>query len=232
MAQRILVVDDEPQIRRALRAALQSEGYSVELAETGQQALDHTAASPPDLVILDLGLPDLDGSDVCAHLRTWTSVPVIVLSVRDAEREKVRALDVGADDYLVKPFGIAELLARIRAALRRVREEVGQPVVRHGDLVVDLARHRVRLAEADVRLTPTEYALLACLVANRGRVLTHQMLLNRVWGPEYGGETQYLRVFVSQLRRKIEPDPHRPRYLLTEVGVGYRFPNEDEAQPS
>ena len=225
MTQRILVVDDEPQIRRALRAALQGEGYAVEPAESGTEALDRVAADPPDLVILDLGLPDMDGADVCARLRAWSQVPVIVLSVREAEREKVRALDMGADDYLVKPFGIGELLARIRASLRRAREEVGQPVVSHEDLVIDLARHRVQRGGREVHLTPTEYELLAYLATHRGKVLTHQVILHRVWGPEYDGETQYLRVFVSQLRRKIEPDPRAPRFLLTELGVGYRFPD-------
>jgi len=167
----------------------------------------------------------MDGADVCARLRAWSQVPVIVLSVREAEREKVRALDMGADDYLVKPFGIGELLARIRASLRRAREEVGQPVVSHEDLVIDLARHRVQRGGREVHLTPTEYELLAYLATHRGKVLTHQVILHRVWGPEYDGETQYLRVFVSQLRRKIEPDPRAPRFLLTELGVGYRFPD-------
>ncbi len=227
MAQRILVVDDEPQIRRALRAALHAEGYVVELAENGAEAPDRVAGEPPDLVILDLGLPDMDGADVCARLRAWSQVPVIVLSVREAEREKVRALDLGADDYLVKPFGISELLARIRASLRRAREEVGQPVVRHRDLTIDLARHRVLCGGEEVHLTPTEYELLAYLATHRGKVLTHQMILHRVWGPEYEGEVQYLRVFVSQLRRKIEADPREPRFLLTELGVGYRFPDPE-----
>ena len=224
---RILVVDDEPQIRRALRAALQAEGYRVDLADCGADALQAIELEPPDLVILDLGLPDLDGAEVCARLRSWSQVPVIVVSVRDAERDKVQALDRGADDYLVKPFGIRELLARVRAALRRSREEVGLPVVAHGDLSIDLARHRVESGGRTVHLTPTEYELLAYLATHRGKVLTHQMILQRVWGPEYGNEVQYLRVFVSQLRRKIEPDPRTPRYLLTEVGVGYRFPDPD-----
>ena len=227
MSQRILVVDDEPQIRRALRAALQAEGYRVDLAATGGEALAAVSLEPPDLVILDLGLPDGDGAEVCARLRTTSRVPVIVLSVRDAEGEKVRALDRGADDYLVKPFGIAELLARIRAALRRSREEVGQPVIEHDGLAVDLARHRVALGGREIHLTPTEYELLAYLATHRGKVLTHQMILQRVWGPEYADEVQYLRVFVSQLRRKIEPDARAPRHLLTEVGVGYRFPAAD-----
>lgn len=225
--QRILVVDDEPQMRRALRAALSSQGYAVELASTGEEALAAVAQATPDLVILDLGLPDMDGGEVCARLRAWSRVPVIVLSVREAEGEKVRALDRGADDYLVKPCGIAELLARIRAALRRARDEVVLPVVRHGELTIDLARRRVQLGGRDVHLTPKEYELLAYLAAHRGKVLTHGMILSRVWGPEYVEAVQYLRVFVSQLRRKIEPDPHRPRYLLTEVGVGYRFPDAE-----
>ena len=227
MSQCVLVVDDEPQIRRVLRTALQAEGYAVRLAATGSEALDAAAAGGVDLLVLDLGLPDLDGGEVCARLRAWSQVPVIVLSVREAESEKVRALDRGADDYLVKPFGIAELLARIRAALRRAREEVGLPVVRHGGLEIDLARHRVQLDGHEVHLTPTEYELLAYLATHRGKVLTHQMILSRVWGPEYEGEVQYLRVFVSQLRRKIEAEPRSPRYLLTEVGVGYRFPDGD-----
>ncbi len=227
MSQRVLVIDDEPQIRRALRVALQAEGYTADLAETGAEGLDRVAAAAPDIVILDLGLPDMDGADVCARLREWSQVPIIVLSVRDAERDKVHALDRGADDYLVKPFGIAELLARMRAALRRAREEVGLPVVAQEGLVIDLARHRVRRDDQEIHLTPTEYELLAFLATHRGKVLTHQMILHRVWGPEYEAEVQYLRVFVSQLRRKIERDPHVPRLLLTEVGVGYRFPDAE-----
>ena len=224
MSQRIVVVDDEPQIRRALRAALQAEGYRVDMAPSGAEALAMVDAAVPYLVILDLGLPDMDGTEVCSRLRASTQVPIIVLSVREAEREKVRALDAGADDYLVKPFGIAELLARIRASLRRAREEVGEPVIQQGDLELDLARHRVTRDGVEIHLTPTEYELLAYLATHRGRVLTHQMILRRVWGAEYEGEVQYLRVFVSHLRRKIEPDPRSPRYLLTETGVGYRFP--------
>ena len=220
----MLVIDDEPQIRRALRVVLGAEGYGVEVADTGSAGLDRVAAAPPDIVILDLGLPDMDGADVCARIREWSTVPVIVLSVREAEREKVRALDAGADDYLVKPFGIAELLARMRAALRRSREEVGQPRVEHEELVIDLEAHRVYRDGAEIHLTPTEYELLAFLATHRGRVVTHQLILGRVWGPEYELEVQYLRVFVSQLRRKIERDARHPRHLLTEVGVGYRFP--------
>jgi two-component system KDP operon response regulator KdpE len=224
---RILVVDDEPQIRRALRAALAAQDHEVVVAATGEEALDQLALGPMDLVILDLGLPDVDGGEVCARLREWSQVPVIVLSVRDDERSKVLALDRGADDYLVKPFGAAELLARVRAHLRRARDEVAPPRIQSGALTIDLARRRVAVDGREVRLTRKEFDLLAYLAANRGRVLTHRMLLQHVWGPEYGDEVQYLRVFVSQLRRKLEPDPHVPRYVVTDVGVGYRFPEPD-----
>lgn len=222
---RILVVDDEPQIRRALRAALTAQGHAVEVASGGEEALRRLAAETFDLVILDLVLPDLDGTEVCVRLREWSAVPVIVLSVRDDEPSKVSALDRGADDYLVKPFGVAELLARVRANLRRAREEVGAPVVECGDLRIDVGRRRVEVAGREIRLTRKEFDLLAYLALNRGRVLTHRMLLQHVWGPEYGEEVQYLRVFVRQLRLKLEPDPHLPRYILTDVGVGYRFPD-------
>ena len=224
---RILVVDDEPQIRRALRAALAAQAHDVVVAESGEAALDLISLGPCDLVILDLGLADMDGAEVCARLREWTQVPVIVLSVRDDERSKVVALDRGADDYLVKPFGVAELLARVRAHLRRAREEVAPPRIQCGGLTIDLVRRRLEVDGVEVRLTRKEFDLLAYLAANRGRVLTHRMLLQHVWGPEYGSEVQYLRVFVSQLRRKLEPDPHMPRYVLTDVGVGYRFPDAD-----
>lgn len=224
---RILVVDDEPQIRRALRAALAAQDHEVVVAATGEEALDQLALGPMDLVILDLGLPDVDGGEVCARLREWSQVPVIVLSVRDDERSKVLALDRGADDYLVKPFGAAELLARVRAHLRRARDEVAPPRIQSGALMIDLARRRVEVDGREVRLTRKEFDLLAYLAANRGRVLTHRMLLQHVWGPEYGDEVQYLRVFVSQLRRKLEPDPHVPRYVVTDVGVGYRFPEPE-----
>lgn len=227
-APHILVIDDEPQIRRALRAALGSQGYVVEGAATGGEGLAAAAAQAPDLVVVDLGLPDMDGVRLVERLRAWSQVPIIVLSVRDAERTKVEALDVGADDYLVKPFGVAELLARVRAALRRARDEVGPPVVAVGDLRVDLLRRRVEVAGAPVHLTAKEFDVLAYLAVHRGRVVTHRALLQHVWGPEYGAEVQYLRVFVRQLRRKIEPDPASPRYLVTEVGVGYRFPDATE----
>ena len=224
---RILVVDDEPQIRRALRVALAAQDHDVVVAASGEEALDALAVTPCDLVVLDLGLPDIDGAEVCQRLREWSQVPVIVLSVREDERSKVLALDRGADDYLVKPFGVAELLARVRAHLRRARDEVTPPRIQHGALAIDLVRRRVEVDGQEVRLTRKEFDLLAYLAMNRGRVLTHRMLLQHVWGPEYGGEVQYLRVFVSQLRRKLEPDPHVPRYILTDVGVGYRFPETD-----
>ncbi len=223
MAERILIIDDEPQMCRALRAMLQPHGYQVQTVQTGQEGLDAAAAERPDLVILDLGLPDMDGREVCVRLRGWSQVPVIVLSVADDEATKVEALDAGADDYLVKPFGAGELLARIRAARRRAREEVAAPVIESGDLRIDLARHRVSLADRPIRLTPKEYDVLTYLAVNAGKVLTHRMLLTHVWGPEYADDVQYLRVFVSLLRHKLEADPKHPRHILTEVGVGYTF---------
>ncbi len=224
---RILVVDDEPQMRRALRASLRGEGYQVEVAASGAEALQAAQRLEPHLLLLDLGLPDMDGAEVCARLRTFTQAPIIVLSVRETEADKVQALDRGADDYLVKPFGIGELLARIRAALRRHRDEVGPASIQHGELRIDLEGHQVERQGERIHLTPTEFELLAYLATRRGRVLTHRMILRHVWGPEYEEEVQYLRVFVSQLRRKIERDARAPRYLLTEVGVGYRFPAAD-----
>jgi two-component system KDP operon response regulator KdpE len=223
VAERVLVVDDEPQMCRALRATLRPHGYEVHTVQSGQAALDAVAELRPDLVILDLGLPDLDGREVCLRLRGWSRVPVIVLSVADDEAVKVQALDAGADDYLVKPFGAGELLARIRAARRRARDEVAAPVVQAGDLRIDMARRRVTLGGRPCRLTPKEYDLLTYLAANAGKVLTHRMLLTHVWGPEYADDVQYLRVFVSLLRHKIETDPEHPRHILTEVGVGYRL---------
>jgi two-component system KDP operon response regulator KdpE len=226
VAEKILIIDDEPQMCRALRAMLQPHGYHVQMAQSGQEGLDAAATDRPDLVILDLGLPDMDGREVCVRLRGWSQVPVIVLSVADDETTKVEALDAGADDYLVKPFGAGELLARIRAARRRAREEVAAPVIESGDLRIDLARRRVTLAGRQVRLTPKEYDVLTHLAVNAGKVLTHRMLLTHVWGAEYADDVQYLRVFISLLRHKLEADPEHPRYILTEVGVGYRFAAE------
>jgi two-component system KDP operon response regulator KdpE len=221
---RILVVDDEPQILRSLRTTLASHGYDVQTAATGEEALAAVDGRLPDLVVLDLVLPGLSGLDVCRHLRSRSSLPILVLSARGDERDKVAALDLGADDYLTKPFGVNELLARIRAALRRAAGARGPcAVVDAGGLRVDFDRRQVTLDGAEVRLTPTEFDLLKVLVANAGRVLTHGYLLRTVWGPEYEGESQLLRVFIGQLRRKVERDPARPRQILTEPGVGYRF---------
>jgi len=219
---RILVVDDEPQILRALRTSLHGAGYEVDTAATGEEALARAAMRPPDGVILDLVLPDRNGSDVCRELRRWTDVPVLVLSAVGDEQEKVTALDAGADDYITKPFGIDELLARLRAALRRA-DAPGVPVVEFGDLSVDLDRKLVKRAGEALSLTPTEFDLLRLFVRNEGKLLTHPMILREVWGPNYGGESHYLHVYISQLRRKIEADPTRPRFLLTESGAGYRF---------
>jgi two-component system KDP operon response regulator KdpE len=221
---RVLVVDDEPQIVRALRINLRVRGYDVDVAASGGQALELAARHPPDLVILDLGLPDLDGVEVIAGLRGWTSVPIIVLSGRADSADKVEALDAGADDYVTKPFGMAELLARMRAATRRVTPAEDTPQVRLGGLTVDLVAKRViRPGGADVRLTPTEWHLLEALARHPGRLLTHRQLLQEVWGPGYADATGNLRLYMAQLRRKLEPDPARPRCLLTEPGMGYRF---------
>jgi two-component system KDP operon response regulator KdpE len=222
---KILIVDDEPQILRALRAGLTAHGYDVVSAFDGEEALDRAAAEQPDAVILDLNLPKRSGLDVCRSLREWSAVPIIVLSVRDTEREKVAALDLGADDYLTKPFGTDELLARLRVALRHAarESEPADPVVKAGDVTIDLARHIVRRGEEEVRLTATEYKLLAYLAVNAGRVLTHTQILSHVWGSGYETETQNLRVYVSQLRRKLDPDSLQPQLITTEPGVGYRF---------
>ncbi len=233
MAVSILVVDDEPQIRRAIRAGLLSQGFEVKQADTGASALDTIALEPPDVVILDLGLPDVNGVDVVREVRSSSTVPIIILSVRDAERDKVDALDSGADDYLTKPFAMGELLARIRVALRHsARVERQDPVLEFGNLVIDLPRRLVTLAGRDVHLTPTEFDLLRELAVNAGKVLTHQTLLTRVWGSASTGSTHYLRVFINQLRQKIEEDPSHPHYVTTEPGVGYRFRDEDRTPPT
>ncbi len=221
---RILVVDDESGIRKFLRVSLTAHGYEVKEASTGAEALALAPDYRPELVILDLGLPDMTGLDVIGQLREWSSAPILVLSVLEGEKQKVAALDAGADDYLTKPFGLPELLARVRASLRRSQQlPVEDPVFRHEELLVDLAARRVLSQEREVQLTPTEYELLRQLVLHAGKVLTHRQLLAKVWGPEYGDETHLLRVNVSNLRRKIEPDPVRPRHLVTEAGVGYRL---------
>jgi two-component system KDP operon response regulator KdpE len=225
----ILVVDDEPQIRRFLRVGLEGHGYAVHEASTGEAALRAAAAAQPDLVVLDLGLPDRDGFAVLERLREWSRAPVIVLSVRSREAEKVRALELGADDYVVKPFGMPELLARIRAALRRAADTAEPvPLFRVGGLEVDLVRRLVRLDGAEVRLSPKQYRLLQILVAHAGKVVTHRQLLTAIWGAAHAEDVQYLRVFVKKLRARIEADPARPAYLLTELGVGYRLRTADQ----
>jgi two-component system KDP operon response regulator KdpE len=220
---RVLVVDDEPQIRRALAINLRARGYDVELAETGERALELAARTHPDVVVLDLGLPGIDGIEVIRGLRGWSSVPIIVLSVREGETDKVAALDAGADDYVTKPFGMDELLARLRAALRRAAPSEEEAIVETPDFTIDLASKRVTTAAGEVRLTPTEWHFVELLVRNRGKLVAQRQILHEVWGPEYHDETHYLRVFIAQVRRKLEPDPSKPRYFLTEPGMGYRF---------
>ena len=222
---RVLVVDDDAPLARALAITFAARGYEVETTGTGAAALAAAARRPPDLVVLDLGLPDLDGVDVLTALRGWTRAPVLVLSAREDQADKVAALDAGADDYVTKPFGMDELLARVRAAVRRGADGASdEPVVTTASFAVDLAARRVTTTDGEeVRLTPTEWSLLEVLVRNRGRLVGRQQLLQEVWGPAYSSETNYLRVYVAQLRRKLEPEPSRPRHLLTEPGVGYRF---------
>jgi two-component system KDP operon response regulator KdpE len=220
----VLAIDDEPPILRALGANLGARGYDVVLAATGEDALGAAAKHPPDVVVLDLGLPGMSGLDVIRGLRGWTDVPIIVLSARDAQAEKVAALDAGADDYVTKPFGMDELLARIRAALRRSAPGREDPVVATADFTVDLSTTRVSTIDgAEVHLTPIEWRLVEVLVRNAGKLVTGKQLLKEVWGPEYGDETNYLRVHLAHIRRKLEPDPSRPRYFTTEPGMGYRF---------
>jgi two-component system KDP operon response regulator KdpE len=225
---RVLVIEDEPQIVRALRINLKARGYEVDTAPDGRTALDLAARHHPDVVLLDLGLPDMEGTEVIQGLRGWLSVPIIVLSARHASDEKVQALDVGADDYVTKPFGMDELLARLRAAVRRAAPVEEAAVVKTDAFTVDLAAKRVVRDGADVRLTPTEWHILEVLVRNAGRLVGQQQLLREVWGPSYEKETNYLRVYLAQLRRKLEADPSHPRHLITEPGMGYRF----EIQPA
>jgi two-component system, OmpR family, KDP operon response regulator KdpE len=220
----ILIVDDEPPIRRLLRNTLAVQDYRVVEAATGKEAIDAARREKPDLVVLDLGLPDSDGMDVIREIRARSPVPIVVLSSRGDEKGKVMALDLGADDYVTKPFGIEELMARIRTALRhRLQEQGGRPVFRSGDLSVDLVHRRVSVGEREVKLSPKEYDILQQLVIHAGKVLTHRHLLQEVWGREESGDVQYLRVFIRQLRQKLEADPERPRHIVTEPGVGYRL---------
>jgi two-component system KDP operon response regulator KdpE len=223
VSSRVLVVDDEMPILRALGTNLRARGYQVDLARTGEEALQLAARHRPDAVILDLGLPSITGIEVIEGLRGWTTVPVIILSARGAERDKVAALDAGADDYVTKPFGMDELLARLRAALRRNAPAPESAVVETPDFVVDLAAKRVTGPDGEVRLTPTEWGLVEVLVRNAGKLVSQRQLLQDVWGPQYGEETNYLRVHMAHIRRKLEPDPARPRYFVTEPGMGYRF---------
>ena len=225
---RILVVDDEPQIRKALGVNLRARGYEVDLAATGEEALMLAAGNHPDLVLLDIGLPGIDGIEVVEGLRGWTTVPIIMLSVRDAEDDKVRALDAGADDYVTKPFGMNEVLARLRAALRRHQPLPEEPIVRTSSFQLDLAQ-KSAMVGSDVRhLTPTEWSIVEVLVRHPGRLVTQRHLLQEVWGPQYEHETNYLRVHLAAIRKKLEPTPARPRYFVTEPGIGYRFEPEVE----
>jgi two-component system KDP operon response regulator KdpE len=224
MGARILVVDDEPQILRALRAGLRGNSFEVQTAADGERALDEISLHPPDVILLDLGLPGIDGLEVIRQVREWSTVPIIILSARGAERDKVLALETGADDYLTKPFGIDELVARIRVALRHAASSNrSEPVLEFDGLRIDFQARVVVRGGQEIHLTPTEFDLLKELALNAGKVLTHNTLLIRVWGPASAESTNYLRVYVNQLRRKIEPDPTRPRYIVTDPGIGYRF---------
>jgi two-component system, OmpR family, KDP operon response regulator KdpE len=231
-AARVLVVDDEPQIVRGLKIILRSAGYAVEAAATKEEALASLSLHPPDALVLDLVLPDGQGVEVCEEVRRWSRLPIVVLSAVGDEREKVRALDAGADDYITKPFGTDELLARLRAVLRRSNEAPGDPRLVIGELVIDLQDRRITRDDIDVHLTPIEFELVRVLAQHRGRLVTHRQLLQEVWGPEYGKETHYLRVHVAHIRGKLEPDPSRPRYLITEPGVGYRLRDPDPGSDS
>ena len=219
----ILIVDDEPQIRRVMRTTLTSHGYSVVEAASGEEALEKLRSERPDLIILDVNMPGISGIETCAEIRTSSDVPIIMLTIRNSERDKVQALDAGADDYVVKPFGVQELMARIRAALRRSAPGDAAPPFLTDDLQIDFEKRVVMVKNNPVRLTPKEFELLRHLVANQGKTLGHRRLLQAVWGPDYGEETEYLRVFINQLRKKIEPDPRKPRYIHTEPWVGYKF---------
>jgi two-component system KDP operon response regulator KdpE len=227
-AGKILVVDDDPQIRRVMKATLVGHNYEVIEARTGEDALEKTPQEMPNLVLLDLNMPGMGGLETCRALRAGSDIPVIILSVRNSEKDKVAALDAGADDYVTKPFSIEELLARIRAALRRTSPEGGPQAFHSEDLEIDFQSRRVHAHGKDVRLTPKEFELLRCLVAHAGKPVTHRELLQAVWGPDYGDEPEYLRVFVNQLRKKIEANPAKPKYIVTEPWVGYRFAGSTE----
>jgi two-component system, OmpR family, KDP operon response regulator KdpE len=229
---RVLVVDDDPQILRAVRTSLQGHSYDVLTAGNGETALDLLPDASVDLVVLDLGLPGIHGHEVIERIRSWSEVPIIVLSVMDGQRDKVEAFEAGADDYVTKPFGMPELLARMRAVRRRVEGDRRSPIVRFGELVVDLSRQLVLLDDEAVHLTPTEYRLLEAFVTNPGKLLTHRWLLQRAWGSGYSTEHQYLRVFIRQLRAKLSDDPARPRFIVTEAGLGYRWKPDPDLDPA
>jgi two-component system KDP operon response regulator KdpE len=224
---RVLVVEDDARIRKTLEVNLRARGYDVDVTDTGEDALRLAARHHPDAVILDLGLPTLDGMDVVRGLRGWTSVPIVVLSARGSEAAKVEALDLGADDYVTKPFGMDELLARLRAAMRRAVLPEGKAVIVTPDFTIDFAAKQARRLDETVRLTPTQWHIVEVLVRNAGRLVTYEQLLQEVWGPSYGTETNYLRVFMTQIRQKLEPEPSHPRYFITEPGLGFRFEGAD-----
>jgi two-component system KDP operon response regulator KdpE len=220
---RILVIDDEPEIRKLLKVALGAHGFEVLEAATGREGIEKTALEKPEVVVLDLGLPDVDGQEVVEAIRGWSMVPIIILSVREQESDKITALDAGANDFVTKPFNMGELMARIRVALRHLVPGQNTPVIEIGELRMDLSGRLVTMGDEEVKLTRTEYELLKYLATNAGKVITHRQLLDEVWGPSYTQDTQYLRVYVGQLRKKIEPDPSQPRYIITEPGIGYRL---------
>jgi len=220
---RILVIDDEPQIRKLLKVSLGAHGYEIEEAATGAEGISRAATFKPDFLIIDLGLPDMDGKKVVQQIREWSQTPIIVLTARDQEQEKIEALDAGADDYVTKPFGMGELMARMRVSLRRAASSENDPILTCGELIIDLVARRVTVSGREIKLTPTEYELIKILAQHRGRVLTHKQLLKAVWGSTYNEDTHYIRVYIGQLRRKIEENPTRPRYIITESGVGYRL---------
>lgn len=225
---KILIIDDEPQIRKLLRVTLNAHGFEAAEASTGQEGLLQATMVRPDLIVLDLGLPDMTGMEVLDHIREWSQVPIIILTAQDQEQDKVAALDRGADDYVTKPFGMGEFMARMRVALRHIAKTQDEPVLKLGHLVIDLSKRSALLSDEKLKLTPTEYDLLKVLALNAGRVMTHKQLLKQVWGGEqYESDSQYLRVYVGHLRKKIEVDPTRPKYILTEPGIGYRFAWQD-----
>ena len=220
---KVLIIDDDPPIRKLLKVSLGAHGYLLDEAACAKEGIIRAAIFHPDIIILDLGLPDFDGKKAIKEIREWAKTPIIILTARDQEVEKIESLDAGADDYLTKPFGVGELLARIRVCLRRLSRTDSEPIVHCGDLSVDFVQRRVLIGEREVKLTPTEYELMKMLAQNAGRVLTHQQLLKAIWGASYSNDTHYIRVYIGQLRRKIEPDPTQPRYIITESGVGYRL---------